>query len=141
MPASQPVFSVAGALSKPGVKSRILAELVTPASAASLANKVGLTRQKVNYHLRALEEQQLVHAVEERRRGGLTERLIVASAASYIVSPAVLGRLGADPVHSNDRCRPAISLPGRPASYARSEPSGAVRAKTTSAGRPCRSIR
>lgn len=85
------------------VKARILAELTTPASAAALAGKVGLTRQKVNYHLRALEEQELVRAVGERRWGGLTERLMVASAASYVVSPAVLGSLGADPARNNDR--------------------------------------
>jgi len=33
----------------------ILAELVEPGSAASLAPRMGLARQKVNYHLRALE--------------------------------------------------------------------------------------
>lgn len=85
------------------VKARILAELATPGSAAILAGKLGLTRQKVNYHLRALEEQELVEAVEERRWGGLTERLMVASAASYVVSPAALGTIGADPARNNDR--------------------------------------
>ena len=56
------------------IKRRILAELATPGSAASLAARVGLTRQKVNYHLRALEEHKLVEPAEERRWGGLTER-------------------------------------------------------------------
>lgn len=85
------------------IKRRILAELSTPASAASLAARVGLTRQKVNYHLRALEEHKLVEAVEERQWGGLTERLMVAAARSFVVSPAALGPLAADPALNGDR--------------------------------------
>jgi DNA-binding transcriptional ArsR family regulator len=64
---------------------------------------VGLTRQKVNYHLRALEEHKLVEPAEERRWGGLTERLMVATATSYVVSPAALGAIGADPARNGDR--------------------------------------
>jgi DNA-binding transcriptional ArsR family regulator len=85
------------------IKTRLLAELSLPASAASVCGRVGLTRQKVNYHLRALEDHKLVEAVEERRWGGLTERLMVASASSYVVSPAALGPIGADPARNNDR--------------------------------------
>ena len=85
------------------IKRRLLAELATPGSAASLAGRIGLTRQKVNYHLRALEEHKLVEPAEERRWGGLTERLMVATAASYVVSPAALGPIGADPARNNDR--------------------------------------
>jgi DNA-binding transcriptional ArsR family regulator len=91
------------ALALDPIKSRILAELVTPGSAASLAGRIGLTRQKVNYHLRALEEHQLVEPVEERVWGGIKERMMIASAASYVVSPGALGALGADPARSNDR--------------------------------------
>lgn len=85
------------------IKARLLAELSTPASAATLAARVGLARQKVNYHLRTLEDHKLVEPVEERRWGGLTERLMVATAASYVVSPAALGAIGADPARNNDR--------------------------------------
>ncbi len=85
------------------VKRRLLAELATPASAASLAARVGLTRQKVNYHLRALEKHKLVAPAEERRWGGLTERLLVATATSYVVSPAALGPIAADPARNTDR--------------------------------------
>ncbi|HEV7372882.1 helix-turn-helix domain-containing protein, partial [Arenibaculum sp.] len=52
------------------IKARLLAELSEPASAATLAAKVGLARQKVNYHLRALEELELVVPAGERRWGG-----------------------------------------------------------------------
>jgi DNA-binding transcriptional ArsR family regulator len=67
------------ALALDPIKRRLLAELVTPASAATLAGRVGLTRQKVNYHLRALENCKLVEPAEQRRWGGLTERLMVAT--------------------------------------------------------------
>jgi hypothetical protein len=85
------------------IKGRLLAELSAPASAATLAARVGLARQKVNYHLRALEDRKLVEPVEERHWGGLTERLMVATAASYVVSPAALGPIGADPARNSDR--------------------------------------
>ncbi len=93
----------AAALALDPIKSRLLAELGTPASAATLAARVGLARQKVNYHLRMLEDHKLVEPVEERRWGGLTERLVVATASSYVVSPAALGGIGADPARNNDR--------------------------------------
>jgi DNA-binding transcriptional ArsR family regulator len=85
------------------IKARLLAELSQPASAAALAARVGLPRQKVNYHLRALEQHNLVEPSEERRWGGLTERLMVATAATFVVSPAALGPAGADPARSRDR--------------------------------------
>src|SRR5262245_36908346 len=85
------------------VRSRLLAELTEPASAAALAARVGLTRQKVNYHLRALEEHGLVRLAEERLWGGLTERLLVASASSYVVSPSALGPVATDPDREIDR--------------------------------------
>lgn len=85
------------------VRCRLLSELATPASAAALASRVGLARQKVNYHLRALEEHGLVRLAEERKWGGLTERLLVATAASYVVSPSALGPVAVDPEREADR--------------------------------------
>jgi DNA-binding transcriptional ArsR family regulator len=85
------------------VRSRLLAELAEPASAAALATRLGLARQKVNYHLRALEAHGLVRVAGTRRWGGLTERLLVATAASYIVSPGALGPVATDPGRGADR--------------------------------------
>lgn len=85
------------------IRSRLLAELTEPASAATLATRIGITRQKVNYHLRALEDHQLVTVAGERHWGGLTERLLVATASSYVVSPGALGAVAADPGRTNDR--------------------------------------
>jgi DNA-binding transcriptional ArsR family regulator len=97
------------------VRARLLAELAEPASAAALAERVGLARQKVNYHLRTLEAHGLVRVAEERRWGGLTERRLVASAASYIVSPSAMGRAAADPGRTADRLSASylIALAGR----------------------------
>ncbi len=78
-------------------RARLLAELREPASAAALAARVGLPRQKINYHLRALEAQGLVEVADTRRHGGLTERVLQATAASYAISPQALGEAGADP--------------------------------------------
>src|SRR5436309_9333457 len=85
------------------MRSRLLSELVAPASAATLATRVGLARQKVNYHLHALEAHGLVRLAEERMWGGLTERLLVATAASYVVSPSALGPVAIDPDREVDR--------------------------------------
>lgn len=85
------------------VRSRLLSELAAPASAATLATRVGLARQKVNYHLRALESEGLVRLAGERKWGGLTERLLVASAASYVVSPSAMGPVAVDPDREGDR--------------------------------------
>jgi DNA-binding transcriptional ArsR family regulator len=85
------------------MRSRLLSELAAPASAAALAARVGLARQKVNYHLNALEAYGLVELAQERKWGGLTERLLVATAASYVVSPGALGPIAADPSREIDR--------------------------------------
>ena len=50
------------------VRARMLAELVDGDSGDQPAAKLGLPRQKVNYHLRALEDCGLVELVEERRK-------------------------------------------------------------------------
>jgi hypothetical protein len=85
------------------VRSRLLAELRTPVSAATLAGRMGLPRQKVNYHLRTLEAHGLVREDSKKRWGGLTERRLVATASSYVVSPGALGPVAADPARGVDR--------------------------------------
>ncbi len=85
------------------IRARLLAELVTPGSAAMLAPRLGLPRQRINYHLRTLEQHGLVHLVEERRRGNVTERMMQATAASYVISPAALPAVAPDPARAPDR--------------------------------------
>jgi DNA-binding transcriptional ArsR family regulator len=84
------------------IRARLLAELSEPGSASSLAPVVGLTRQKVNYHLRSLERHGLVTLVEERRKGNMTERLFQATAAAYVISPAAMAEVAPDPARSPD---------------------------------------
>ncbi|MDB5309765.1 MAG: transcriptional regulator, ArsR family [Gemmataceae bacterium] len=93
----------AAAVALEPVRSRLLSELAEPASAATLATRLGLARQKVNYHLRALEAHGLVRVAGTRKWGGLTERLLVATASSYIVSPGAMGPVAADPGREVDR--------------------------------------
>jgi DNA-binding transcriptional ArsR family regulator len=97
------------------IRARLLAELRAPASATELAPRVGLTRQRVNYHLRKLEDQGLVIPAQTRSWGGLTERKMVASAAGYLVSPAALGGAAAEPGRTGDRLSSQylIALAGR----------------------------
>lgn len=85
------------------IRSRLLAELAEPASAATVASRLGIARQKLNYHMRALEAHQLVREAGKRQWGGLTERLLVASAASYVISPKALGPVSLDPGRGGDR--------------------------------------
>jgi DNA-binding transcriptional ArsR family regulator len=85
------------------MRSRLLAELAEPASAAGLAARLGIPRQKVNYHLRTLERHGLVELAEERKRGNLTERVMRATAAAYVISPTALPQFQPDPSRSPDR--------------------------------------
>jgi hypothetical protein len=44
-----------------------------------------------------------VRLAQERKWGGLTERLLVATAASYVVSPSAMGPVAVDPNREVDR--------------------------------------
>lgn len=85
------------------VRLQILQALAEPDSAAGLARRLGMPRQRVNYHLRQLEAAGLVELVEERRKGNCTERVLRASARTYVVDPAMLGGLDVDPDQAGDR--------------------------------------
>ncbi|GAB3462036.1 ArsR/SmtB family transcription factor [Actinophytocola sediminis] len=84
-------------------RARLLAELAEPGSATTLANRIGLPRQKVNYHLRTLEQHGLIELVEERRKGNVTERVLRATAFSYVISPVALAPVQPNPARSPDR--------------------------------------
>jgi DNA-binding transcriptional ArsR family regulator len=94
--------AVASAVLHP-IRNRLLAELGEPASAAGLAGRMGLPRQRINYHLRELERLGLATVTEERPWGGLTERLFGATASAYVVSAKAMGPLAADPGRISDR--------------------------------------
>lgn len=85
------------------LRLNILERLRDPGSASALARGLNLPRQKINYHLRELEKLGLVELVEERRKGNCVERVVRATARSYLVNPEALGRLAADPDNIQDR--------------------------------------
>src|SRR3954462_191794 len=72
-------------------RARLLRELATPQSAAMLGAKLGIPRQKLNYHLHQLEAHGLVELHDTRAHGGLTERVLIASARAFFVNPALPG--------------------------------------------------
>jgi DNA-binding transcriptional ArsR family regulator len=84
-------------------RRELLGRLQEPDSAAGLARKLGLPRQRINYHLRELEREGLVELVEERRKGNCVERLVRATARSFVISPEALGALGASQQAPGDR--------------------------------------
>jgi DNA-binding transcriptional ArsR family regulator len=94
--------AAAGATLDP-IRAKLLAGLTEPGSASSLAARVNLPRQKVNYHLRELERHGLVELVEERRKGNMTERVLRATASAYVISPSALAEVAPDPDLSPDR--------------------------------------
>jgi DNA-binding transcriptional ArsR family regulator len=101
--------AVAAAALEP-TRARVLAELVRPGSATTLAERLGLPRQKLNYHVRALEAQGLVSLVAVRSRRGCMERMMQASAAAYVLSPDALGPAAADPASTADKLSAAYLL-------------------------------
>ena len=84
-------------------RRELLAALDQPASAASLARRLGISRQRLNYHLRALERRGLVECIEERRKGNCTERILRATARAFVISPDALGVLKTTPDAAADR--------------------------------------
>jgi len=113
------------------IRSRLLAELAVPGSATMLAGRVGLPRQKVNYHLRTLEQHGLVELVEERRKGNVTERMLQATALSYVISPVAMAAVAPDPSRAPDRlsARWLLALSARLVRDVGSLITGATRAK------------
>jgi DNA-binding transcriptional ArsR family regulator len=81
----------------------LLDELAVPDSAAGLARRLGLSRQVVTYHVRQLEAEGLVSFVAERRKRNCVERIVQATARSYVISPVALGPLAADPDRVEDQ--------------------------------------
>src|SRR5579864_1715150 len=94
--------AVAEKLLKPE-RLRMLELLTDPDSATGLAKKLNLPRQTVNYHLRELEQEGFVELVEKRLKGNCMERVVRATARSYVISPLALGALGLEPTAVRDR--------------------------------------
>jgi DNA-binding transcriptional ArsR family regulator len=73
-------------------------------SASGLARRLGEKRQRLNYHLRVLEEVGLVEAVEAGPRGSRSERVLRPTARRFVLDPAAIGHLAAaQPALAGDR--------------------------------------
>ena len=118
------------------VRLRILTLLRLPDSAANVARSLGLPRQRVGYHIRALQNANLLQFVGERRSRNCVERLLQASASFYVVSPRALGAAGApatDPGSVRDRFSSSSLLSAASRTIAAV---AALRERAESAGRP-----
>jgi hypothetical protein len=62
-----------------------------------------VSRQKLNYHVRVLEDLGLLRLVELRQRRGCQERLLQTSARTLVVAPEVLGDVATEPEERQDR--------------------------------------
>lgn len=85
------------------LRRTILAALTEPGSASTIAARLGIPRQKVNYHVKVLEQHGLIELVAERHRGNFIERMLQATSASYVISPGTLGSIQPDPGRAPDR--------------------------------------
>lgn len=75
-----------------------------PDSATGLARRLGGTRQRLNYHLRLLEDAGVLEVAEERPRRGATERVLRPVARRFVVDPATLSAAGSlEPSKGGDR--------------------------------------
>jgi DNA-binding transcriptional ArsR family regulator len=85
-------------------RRRLLAALAeAPNSATGLAELLGDSRQRLNYHLRELEKAGFLELVEERRKGNCTERVLRAKAKHWLIDPGALAGLGDQPLPPPDR--------------------------------------
>ncbi len=73
-------------------RAALLRELVDPDSASGLSRKLGLPRQRLNYHLRELENAGLIRCVREQRKGNCTERIVQSIARRFVINPDVLAQ-------------------------------------------------
>ena len=76
----------AAVLLQPG-RLDLIERLAQPDSAAGLARRLGIPRQKVNYHLRELEREGFLELFEERRKGNCIERVVRATAREFLIAP------------------------------------------------------
>lgn len=79
------------------LRAAVLRETREPASATEIADRLGETRQRVNYHVTRLREAGLLTHAESRPRRGLTEHRYRASARCYVFTSRVLGSLAPSP--------------------------------------------
>jgi hypothetical protein len=101
--------SRAGLLLHP-LRARILENTREPASATEVGALLGVPRQKVNYHFRELSKAGFLRPAGRRRKGNMIEKRYVATARAWVLTPEVLGAIGADPGAIDDSLSAAYLL-------------------------------
>jgi len=69
------------------IRIAILEQLRTPDSASGVARALGETRQKTNYHVKALLDAGLLEPAGERRARNFVEQLYQSVAPTFVVAP------------------------------------------------------
>jgi len=86
------------------IRRQALAALAeAPDSATGLAERLGTTRQRLNYHLRELEKAGYVELLAERRKGNCVERVLRTKARHWLIDPGALAGLADEPLPPADR--------------------------------------
>lgn len=86
------------------LRRRLIAALSDgPDSATGLAERLGDSRQRLNYHLRILERAGFVELAEERPRRGCVERVLRLTSRHVLIDPLALGEPRIDPDEFRDR--------------------------------------
>lgn len=67
-----------------------------PVSASELSPRLGLSRQRVNYHVRLLARGGFLRRAGRRRRRNMIEQRYIVAARGFLLSPELLGAIGAD---------------------------------------------
>ena len=78
------------------LRLEILRLAAEPISASELAPRLKLSRQRINYHVRLLASGGFLRRAGQRRRRNMIEQRYVASARAFLLSPDLLGSVGAD---------------------------------------------
>ncbi|MDN5203669.1 helix-turn-helix domain-containing protein [Fulvivirgaceae bacterium BMA10] len=94
--------SSASALLNP-MRIKILSHLKEPNSASGLSRVMDVPRQKLNYHLRELEKKGFVEFVESKKRGNCVERIVRATAKTYLINFDAFGNMPTDPADIQDK--------------------------------------
>ena len=90
------------------LRRSILETLQEPGSSSSVADHLSLPRQRINYHVRSLEDEGLLVHIEDRRKGNCVERVVQAKAQRYVIDPLILNALGlGQPAALDHRFSPA----------------------------------
>lgn len=89
------------------LRRQLLGLLDEPASATELATKLGMARQRINYHLSVLERQGLIQLAEVRQRRGFQERRFRRT-GTFVLAPDLLGGVRAEDTAPDDMSAEAV---------------------------------